>query len=81
MIANDEAPLDEAVASAMRRLEGAYSVVALSQGTLLAFRDRTASGRSCSGRIDDDWVVASETCALDLVGAEFVREIARGERC
>jgi amidophosphoribosyltransferase len=79
MIANDEAPLDEAIANAMQRLEGAYSVVALSEGTLIAFRDPHGFRPLVLGRIHDDWVVASETCALDLVGAEFVREVERGE--
>jgi amidophosphoribosyltransferase len=79
MIANDESPLDEAVASAMRRLEGAYSVVALSQGTLIAFRDAHGFRPLVLGHIHGDYVVASETCALDLVGAEFVREVERGE--
>ncbi len=79
MIANDDAPLDEAVANAMQRLEGAYSVVALSEGTLIAFRDPHGFRPLVLGRIHDDWVVASETCALDLVGAEFVREVERGE--
>jgi amidophosphoribosyltransferase len=102
MIANDEAPLDEAVANAMRRLDGAYSIVALSEGTLIAFRDPhgfrplvlgrireagSAGGEAADARPEDqaafgglgDWVVASETCALDLVGAEFVREVDRGE--
>jgi amidophosphoribosyltransferase len=79
LIANDDAPLDDAVAHAMQRLDGAYSVVALSQGTLIAFRDRYGFRPLVLGRIHDDWVVASETCALDLVGAEFVREVDRGE--
>src|SRR5581483_2722090 len=79
LIANDEAPLDDAVAHAMQRLEGAYSVVALSQGTLIAFRDPHGFRPLVLGRIHDDWVVASETCALDVVGAEFVREVDRGE--
>ncbi len=79
LIANAEAPLDEAIAAAMRRLEGAYSVVALSEGTLVAFRDPHGFRPLVLGRIHDDWVVASETCALDLVGAEFVREVDRGE--
>ena len=79
LIANDSAPLDEAVANAMRQLEGAYSVVALSEGTLIAFRDPLGFRPLVLGRIHDDWVVASETCALDLVGAEFVREVERGE--
>ena len=79
LIANDDAPLDEAVAHAMQRLDGAYSTVALSQGTLVAFRDPYGFRPLVLGRIHDDWVVASETCALDLVGADFVREIDRGE--
>jgi amidophosphoribosyltransferase len=79
LIANDESPLDQAVANAMQQLAGAYSVVALSQGTLIAFRDPHGFRPLVLGRIHDDWVVASETCALDLVGAEFVREVERGE--
>jgi amidophosphoribosyltransferase len=79
LIANDEAPLEDAVANAMRRLEGAYSIVALSEGRLVAFRDPHGFRPLVLGRIHDDWVVASETCALDLVGAEFVREVERGE--
>ena len=79
LIANDEAPLDEAVGNAMRLLEGAYSIVALSQGTLIAFRDPHGFRPLVLGRILDDWVVASETCALDLVGAEVEREVRPGE--
>jgi amidophosphoribosyltransferase len=102
LIANDPAPLEEAVANAMRRLEGAYSVIALSEGTLIACRDAHGFRPLVIGRLPDgaegaavfppdvagsadgassaeDWVFASETCALDLVGAEFVREVAPGE--
>ncbi|MFL5914775.1 MAG: amidophosphoribosyltransferase [Gaiellaceae bacterium] len=102
LVANNSAPLEEAVASAMRSLEGAYSVVALTEGRLLAFRDAhgfrplvigrlheaaSAAGEAAGARPEDraalgaagDWVFASETCALDLVGAELVREVAPGE--
>src|SRR5204863_2389160 len=79
LIANDEAPLEQAVANAMSRLEGAYSIVALAEGRLVAFRDAHGFRPLVLGRIHDDWVFASETCALDLVGAEFVREVERGE--
>jgi amidophosphoribosyltransferase len=79
LIANDPAPLDEAVAGAMRRLDGAYSIVALSEGRLLAFRDAHGFRPLVVGRVENDWIFASETCALDLVGAEFVREVAPGE--
>ena len=79
LIANDEAPLEQAVANTMARLDGAYSIVALSEGRLVAFRDPHGFRPLVLGRIHDDWVVASETCALDLVGADFVREVERGE--
>jgi len=79
LIANDPAPLDDAIAGAMRRLDGAYSIVALSQGTLLAFRDRHGFRPLVLGLLDGEWVVASESCALDLVGAKFEREVAPGE--
>ena len=79
LIANDPAPLDRAVANAVARLEGAFSVVALSEGKLIGFRDRHGFRPLCLGRADGDWILASETCALDLVGAELEREIGPGE--
>ncbi len=79
LIANEEGPLDQAVARTMARLDGAFSVVALAEDRLVAFRDPLGMRPLCLGRIGEDWVVASETCALDLVGAEWVREIYRGE--
>jgi len=79
LIANDERPLADAVAAAMRRLEGAYSITALSEGTLLAFRDPHGFRPLVLGLLGDDTVVSSETCALDLLGASFQREVGRGE--
>jgi len=79
MIADDERPLEEAIAGAMERLEGAASVVGLADETLFAFRDRHGFRPLVLGQLGDDYVVASETCALDLVGAKFVREIEPGE--
>jgi amidophosphoribosyltransferase len=79
LVANDEAPLDQAVVHAMAKLEGAYSVVAVSEHKLLAFRDPHGFRPLVLGRLGDDWVVASETCALDLVGAELEHEIRPGE--
>jgi amidophosphoribosyltransferase len=80
LIANDTGPLEDAVAGAMARLEGAFSVVALAHDKLIGFRDRHGFRPLCLGRTDDgDWVLASETCALDLVGAELERELAPGE--
>jgi amidophosphoribosyltransferase len=79
VFANDPAPLAEATARAIARLEGAFSIVALSEGKLVAFRDPHGFRPLCIGRLDDDYVIASETCALDLVGADFEREVEPGE--
>jgi amidophosphoribosyltransferase len=79
LIANDEAPLEQAVANAMAKLDGAFTVTAIAEGKLIAFRDPHGFRPLCLGRLGDDPVVASESCALDLVGAEFEREIAPGE--
>jgi len=79
LIANDASPLPLAVAQAMARLEGAYSVVALSEGTLVGFRDPHGIRPLALGRVGDDWVLASETCALDLIGAAYERDVRPGE--
>jgi amidophosphoribosyltransferase len=79
LIANDPAPLPDAATNAMRKLDGAFSIVMLSDGALVAFRDPRGMRPLCIGRLGDDWVVASETCALDLVGAEVERELRPGE--
>jgi amidophosphoribosyltransferase len=79
LIANDPAPLDEAVGHAMGALDGAFSIVALSEGKLIAFRDRHGFRPLVLGQLDGDWVIASESCSLDLVGAKFEREVSPGE--
>jgi len=79
LIASNPAPLADAIAGTMCKLDGAFSVVALSEDKLVAFRDPRGMRPLCLGRLDGDWVVASETCALDLVGAEFEREVRPGE--
>jgi len=79
LVSRDPAPLAEAVAATMARLEGAYSVTALSDGVLVAFRDPYGFRPLTLGRLGEDWVVASETCALDLIGADVAREVLPGE--
>ena len=81
LIARDPAPLPEAVAATMGRLEGAYSVVALVDDTLVTFRDPHGIRPLTLGRMGDDWVVASETCALDLIGAAVDRDVGRERSC
>jgi amidophosphoribosyltransferase len=79
LVGRDPAPLVEAIANTMRRLEGAYSVTAIVDHTLVAFRDPFGFRPLTLGRLGDDWAVASETCALDLIGADVVREVQPGE--
>ena len=79
LVADDPRPLREAIPAAMERLEGAATVVGLADGVLFAFRDRHGFRPLVLGRLGDDTVVASESCALDLVGAEPVREVRPGE--
>jgi amidophosphoribosyltransferase len=79
LIGNDPSPLPEAVGNALGRLEGATTVVALAEGKLLGFRDPNGFRPLVLGRLGDDWVLASETCALDLVGAEYERDVRPGE--
>ena len=63
----------------MGRLQGAYSLVILTNEELFAVRDPFGVRPLCLGTVDSGWVVASESCALDHIGAEFVREIQPGE--
>ena len=79
LIAHDERPLEEAVTATMARIEGAFSAVVLSEGQLIGFRDPDGIRPLALGRLDDDWLLASESCAFDLLGAEFDREVAPGE--
>ena len=79
LLATEPGDLPEAVAATMRRLQGAYSVVGVADGALVAFRDPHGIRPLSLGSIGPDWVVASETCALDIVGAEYVRDVRPGE--
>jgi amidophosphoribosyltransferase len=69
----------EKIQYAMRRLQGAYSMVIITPRELYAVRDPFGVRPLCLGTIDHGWVVASETCALDHIGATFVREVEPGE--
>ena len=64
---------------AMHRLQGAYSMTLLTNDCLFGVRDPLGVRPLCLGTLNDEWVLASETCALDHIGASFVREIEPGE--
>jgi amidophosphoribosyltransferase len=69
----------ERIRYAMRRLQGAYSLVIMTPQRLYAVRDPFGVRPLCLGMIDHGWVIASETCALDHIGASFVREVEPAE--
>jgi amidophosphoribosyltransferase len=71
--------LEGAVAAVMPRLEGAYSFVIMDETRVIGVRDPHGFRPLCLGRLDAGWVLASETPALDIVGAHFVRELEPGE--
>ncbi len=69
----------ERVIEALSLVRGAYSLVMLTDHDLIAARDPYGFRPLCLGKFKHAWVVASETCAFDLMGAEFVREVEPGE--
>jgi amidophosphoribosyltransferase len=71
--------IPERLKEALRRVEGAFSVVAMTRTKLIGVRDPLGVRPLVLGKIGDGWVVSSETCALDIIGAEYVREIEPGE--
>jgi amidophosphoribosyltransferase len=64
---------------ALRQVEGAFSIVAMTRSKLIGVRDALGIRPLVLGKLGDGMVLASETCALDIIGAEFVREIEPGE--
>jgi amidophosphoribosyltransferase len=78
------ARIEDAVADVLPRLKGAFSAVVLTDDAVVAFRDPHGVRPLALGRIDDGaglpaWCVASESCAFDLIGAQYVREVEPGE--
>ncbi|WP_019954915.1 amidophosphoribosyltransferase [Yoonia vestfoldensis] len=64
---------------ALRKVEGAFSIVAMTRTKLIGCRDPLGVRPLVLGQLGDGWVLSSETCALDIIGAEFIRDIAPGE--
>src|ERR1700680_1012720 len=71
--------LSGALADALNQVEGAYSLLVLTRDEMYALRDPRGFRPLALGRLGDGWVVASETCALDIVGATLVRELEPGD--
>lgn len=72
--------IEEAINAAMNKIKGAYSLVIMSPSKLIAVRDENGFRPLCYGKTaDGSYIVASETCALDASGAEFIRDLEPGE--
>ena len=70
---------EEGLVAALCQLQGAYSFLFMTEDTLVAARDPQGFRPLCLGALGDAYVVASETCALDLIDARFIREVEAGE--
>ena len=75
----DEKNVEASALAVLPKLEGAFSLVFMDEHTLYAARDRHGVRPLVIGKLESGWVVASETAALDIVGAAFVREVEPGE--
>ncbi len=71
--------LVDRIVEALNRVQGAYCLLFLTKSRMIAVRDPNGFRPLCLGKLGDAWVVASESCALDLIEATFVREIEPGE--
>ncbi len=71
--------VEEAIGNTMDKLEGAYSLVVMSPRKLVGARDPQGFKPLCIGKRENTYILSSETCALDTIGAEFVRDVEPGE--
>ncbi|HTZ38144.1 MAG TPA: amidophosphoribosyltransferase [Stellaceae bacterium] len=74
-----QATVVDRLVDALQQVEGAYSLVALSQDSVIGLRDPLGVRPLVIGRLGEALIVTSETCALDIIGAEFVRDVEPGE--
>ena len=80
LYARSKAPsVEEAIVESVSQISGAFSMVLLTKNRLIAARDPHGFRPLALGRFNDAWIVCSETCALDLIGATYVRDVDPGE--
>lgn len=80
LYARSKAPsVEEALIESIAQLQGAYSLVLLTKNRLIAARDPHGFRPLALGKLGDSWIVCSETCAMDLIGATYVRDVEPGE--
>jgi len=80
LVAKSQGPtFEEALIESLEQLQGSYSLLLLTQNQMIGLRDPRGFRPLCLGRLNGAYVLASETCALDLIQAEYLREVAPGE--
>ncbi|MBP2649865.1 MAG: amidophosphoribosyltransferase [Firmicutes bacterium] len=80
LIAREPHPeIEDKIGESLAKIEGAYCLVIMTETKLIGVRDPNGFRPLCIGKLNDGWVMASESCALDTVGAEFVRDVEPGE--
>lgn len=70
---------EEKAVNALKKVRGAYSIILMYDDKMIVARDKYGIRPLCMGKIDDGYIFASETCAMDLVGAEYIKDVEPGE--
>ena len=71
--------VEEKLSDSLNQVKGAYCITLMTESKLIGARDPQGFRPLCLGKLDNGWVLSSESCGLDVIGAEFVRDIAPGE--
>ena len=71
--------IEERIADSLNQVKGAYCITLMTENKLIGARDPQGFRPLCLGKLENGWVLSSESCGLDVIGAEFVRDIAPGE--
>ena len=73
--------LEDMIFEALNSIKGAFSLVFMTKSKIIAARDTHGFRPLCIGKLGDSWIFASESCAFDLIGATYIREVEPGEMC
>lgn len=79
LIAKEKGSFEERLVETLKKIMGAFSLTILTEDKMIAVRDPYGVRPLCIGKIDGAYIVASETCALDLIGAKYIRDVEPGE--
>jgi len=79
MALSDKTTVEDRLIDALKQIKGAYSLVCLSENEVIGVRDPLGVRPLALGKLEDSYILASETCAFDIIGADFVRDIEPGE--